>query len=370
MDYVLIALKNKGCVILGDAPVQSCDFEQLLVDGDYMKIIQFYKKQGVELSYIDFRETTAKIVDGILLREHNTNKGSFGIIVDIGAESAFNGTETRAYKISNYNASVLKEHHNEMHHEYSIYRGALEADVIINLPKPKTHRIAGMTGALKNMIGLNTMKEYLPHHSIGAPGVGDEYPNKSWLKELQSYCQNRVDLLLDKYHNYERQFWSYLLRFVNLLNTVECKITGNRDIVAGCWKGNDTIWRTIIDINRILVFADKDGILRDQPQRKILTIADMIICGQGEGPLRPIPYNMGIILTGMNSIAIDCTIAKLMGIDPDSIPSLVNAGFGEKYTLNNEDVIVSSNIDEFNSGNLEISREIFGKIIMPNGWGK
>ncbi|OUO79404.1 hypothetical protein B5F53_07930 [Blautia sp. An249] len=27
LDYVLIALKNKGCVILRDVPVQSCDFE-------------------------------------------------------------------------------------------------------------------------------------------------------------------------------------------------------------------------------------------------------------------------------------------------------------------------------------------------------
>ncbi|OUO79405.1 hypothetical protein B5F53_07935 [Blautia sp. An249] len=104
-----------------------------------MEIIQFYKKQGVELSHIDFRETTARILDGILLREPNTNKRSFGIIVDIGAESAFNGTETQAFKISNYNVSVLKEHHNEMHHKYSIYRGALEADVIINLPKPQTY---------------------------------------------------------------------------------------------------------------------------------------------------------------------------------------------------------------------------------------
>lgn len=123
------------------------------------------------------------------------------------------------------------------------------------------------------------MKEYLLHYSIGALGVGDEYPNKSCLKEFQSYCQNRVDLLLDKYHNYERQLWRYLLRFVNLLNIVACKITGNRDIAAGCWKGNDTIGRTIIDINRILVFADKNVILRDQPQGKILTIADMITCG-------------------------------------------------------------------------------------------
>ncbi|OUO73437.1 hypothetical protein B5F53_19295 [Blautia sp. An249] len=51
----------------------------------------------------------------------------------------------------------------------------------------------------------------------------------------------------------------------------------------------------------------------------------MIICGQGEGAWRPIPYNMGIIFTGMKSIAIDCTIAKLMGIDLDSIWENYNA---------------------------------------------
>ena len=38
--------------------------------------------------------------------------------------------------------------------EYCISEACLEADVIINLPKPKTHRKAGFTGALKNMIGV------------------------------------------------------------------------------------------------------------------------------------------------------------------------------------------------------------------------
>lgn len=48
----------------------------------------------------------------------------------------------------------------------------------------------------------------------------------------------------------------------------------------------------------------------------------------------------------------------------------MNAELGENYTLNKVDVIVRSNIDEFNSGNLETSREMFRKIIMTNRWGK
>ena len=33
MDYVLIALHGSGRIILGDAPVQTCDFEQLMKTG-------------------------------------------------------------------------------------------------------------------------------------------------------------------------------------------------------------------------------------------------------------------------------------------------------------------------------------------------
>jgi uncharacterized protein (DUF362 family) len=30
----------------------------------------------------------------------------------------------------------------------------LQADVFINLPKPKTHKRAGITGAMKNLVGI------------------------------------------------------------------------------------------------------------------------------------------------------------------------------------------------------------------------
>lgn len=38
------------------------------------------------------------------------------------------------------------------------------------------------------------------------------------------------------------------------------------------WKGsrygNDTIWRKIIDLNRIMIYADQNGIMTDKVQRK------------------------------------------------------------------------------------------------------
>jgi len=38
--------------------------------------------------------------------------------------------------------------------EYLISNTILEADVIINLPKPKTHRRAGIIGAMNNLVEI------------------------------------------------------------------------------------------------------------------------------------------------------------------------------------------------------------------------
>ena len=199
--------------------------------------------------------------------------------------------------------------------------GVVEADVIINLPKPKTHRLAGITGAMKNMIGCNTMKEYLPHHSMGGPGRGDEYPKSGVIKSLQSFLQNRF-ASCDIQHSIQAKIWRDCLLTVNISNKVLCRATGKKDIVAGCWYGNDTIWRTIVDVNRIIRYADKNGVLQDRQQRKIFTIADMIVCGQGDGPLHPISFKMGVIVMGLDALAIDNVVAKLMGINSDKLPFL------------------------------------------------
>ena len=56
---------------------------------------------------------------------------------------------------------------------------------------------------------------------------------------------------------------------------------------SGNWHGNDTIWRTIVDLNKILFFSKKDGFLSNEIQRKYFAIVDGIIGGEGNGPHFP-----------------------------------------------------------------------------------
>ena len=42
-----------------------------------------------------------------------------------------------------------------------------------------------------------------------------------------------------------------------------------------------------VDLLRIFIYADKEGNLQNTPSRKILSIVDGIIGGEGDGPLNP-----------------------------------------------------------------------------------
>ena len=63
----------------------------------------------------------------------------------------------------------------------------LAADLIVNLPKMKTHQKAGVTGALKNLVGCNGEKAFLVHYLKGRPcDGGDEFPpDVPWAVRLQ-----------------------------------------------------------------------------------------------------------------------------------------------------------------------------------------
>ena len=74
------------------------------------------------------------------------------------------------FRVTMYNPDLMRQTHGRGRHQYLIAREVIEADVVINVPKLKTHRKAGITGALKNLVGINGNKDYLPHHRLG--GVG------------------------------------------------------------------------------------------------------------------------------------------------------------------------------------------------------
>ena len=61
------------------------------------------------------------------------------------------------------------------------------AEVLISLPKLKTHKKVGVTLSLKNLVGINGDKNYLPHFCIGTPDEGgDEFPDSKAATKFQS----------------------------------------------------------------------------------------------------------------------------------------------------------------------------------------
>jgi hypothetical protein len=94
----------------------------------------------------------------------------------------------------------------------------------------------------------------------------------------------------------------------------------------GNWQGNDTCWRMALDLNRALLFANRDGSLREAAQTKpYFCIVDGIIGGQGNGPTDPEPVQSNVLIAGSNPAEVDAVAARLMGFDVTRVPIVCRA---------------------------------------------
>jgi len=102
-------------------------------------------------------------------------------------------------------------------------------------------------------------------------------------------------------------------------------------LLDGGWPGNETIARTTIDLNNILLYySPKTKQLSPRAQRKIFHFVDGIIAGEGNGPLKPQSKPIGVLVGGVNPLAIDIALAKMMGYQPQKIKTLT---FGLSHPL-------------------------------------
>ncbi len=122
-------------------------------------------------------------------------------------------------------------------------RSVVEADLVVSMPKMKTHHWVGVTAALKNLYGT-------------IPGIKYGWPK-------------------------------------NVLHH------------AG-------IPQTVYDINASLP--------------KAIAIVDGIVCMEGDGPIMGSPKPMGLVVVGTNPTAVDATIARIMGLNPEAVSYLRLAG--------------------------------------------
>jgi len=323
-----VALCRPGKIAIGDAPLQGCDFEKLRKDSGLDTVLARLEESGIDVSVIDFRRT---ILEGGRaggrLREGGRDLDHF-VLFDLGRASLLEevSMDAEAFRVTMYNPDLLRARHAPGKHQYLIAREVMEADVVINLPKLKSHKKACLTGALKNMIGMNGNKEFLPHHRKGGSRRGgDCYAGGSWFKD-------KAETLLDVGNRARSGATRAVCFRVAEILTKAASLGGNNRDLEGSWHGNDTIWRTCLDLQRILYYGGADALLSDR-RRRVIHICDAIVGGEGEGPLANTPVPSRFLTGGLNSAAVEWVNARLMGFDPEKIPLLRHSFDSFQYPL-------------------------------------
>jgi uncharacterized protein (DUF362 family) len=329
LEYVFLA--QPAQVVLGDAPLQGCDFEKLLDFGGLRAVITDFQARGLPLVVKDFRRTVMRQAGGLKRVAEELRPEADYVLLDLGADSLLEpiSRDWKKFRVTVYDPRKMRAHHRPGRHRYLVAREILAADLVVNVPKLKAHKKAGLTCCLKNLIGINGNKEYLPHHRKGGAdaGVGDNYAHRHWqmaMAETILDLANRHRNFPRAYRFAERAAWWFLARAARKDPSVQ---------LEGSWHGNDTIWRTCLDLNRALLYAGADGRLRDTPQREEVSIVDAVVAGQGEGPLAPDPLPTGAVYAVRNPAVGDWLGARLLGFAPARIPLLQHAGDDMRWRI-------------------------------------
>lgn len=315
---------------VGDAPLQSCDFGRLLDAGGLGGWAAELARSDARFGGIeDFRRTHAELRRGVLVQHEEQRALRDFVLFDLGRDSLLEPVSrpARRFRVTQYRPELMFRTHGPGRHQYLVARRVIEADVVVNLPKLKTHRKAGLTNALKNLIGINGNKEYLPHHRVGgAAAGGDCYPGRSLVKRTAEW-------LLDAQNSVAAGWAKRALNLPIRALSLGARLTVDHLGVEGAWWGNDTVWRTCLDLNRILLYGRLDGTFADTPQRRILHLMDAVVAGQGDGPLAPEPLPLGVLGGSDDPAALDLVGARLLGYRPERIPTVRQAFDGSRWPI-------------------------------------
>jgi uncharacterized protein (DUF362 family) len=300
-------------ITIGDAPLQDCIWDKLIKDDFKKEVIGLSERYKIPIYVKDYRRVSLNFSRNKLLE--NKSPLSDYLIFDVGRNSALESITDQGtkFRVTNYDPARMKEAHCKGVHKYCITKDFFDHDIVITLPKIKTHQKAGITGALKILVGINGDKDFLPHHRKGGDKTGgDCYPGKNPLKYMTESFLDFLNRFRGK-PLYETlrigafAFWKFIL----LTPT---------NYLGAAWHGNDTCWRMVSDLNTIAQFGSIDGKIHLQKQRDIYALSDGIIGGQGNGPLNPEPLNLGVLIFSNDSSLNDLVISRIMKLNSDKIP--------------------------------------------------
>jgi len=353
LDYVYIAKGGAGRVAICDSPQNDADWEGLWAAFHFDELLAFYGEaaKDFDVTVYDVRREAVRKRHGVPVDRYSRPGDPLGYVkVDLAERSEFADVPERAARLygAEYDISETAGHHTAGRHEYLVARSFLEADVVLNVPKWKTHKKSGITVWIKSVIGICGDKNWLPHHTEGTPSQGGDQFADSGVKQR---LERRVVALTKRALI---RGGPARLRAGSVLRKAGTYVFGdtNRGTVrSGNWHGNDTIWRTVLDLHKCWIYADKDGVLQDVPQRRFLCIVDGIVSGEGNGPLAPSARRDGVVLAGSDPVSVDTTAAVIMGFDPDRLKILVRAPTARGFALSHATrtgIRCVSNVEEWN----------------------
>lgn len=365
VDYAYKAVGPGGRIWIMDAPLYDTDFQQLSKICQLSEFESAMRSRGVPLTIADLRSLVVQMDRGVVVeRIRQDGWASEGVVFDLGEASELFELGPTLHNIfgSDYNRRLTTSLHRRVNghqqHCYRISRRVLEADLVISVPKLKTHKKTGVTLNIKNMIGINTDKNYIPHFRVGSPAEGgDEYPDtRSMTKQARRrMVRSAREMILGRLgpsgERIAHLFMTMLLAardktqvtdppaedFAPAVDDVDVfyqSVQGDA-FRHGDWWGNDTCWRSALDINKILLHGTVEGVLAETPTRKYFSLVDGIIGGDEIGPLAPSPRREGVLVAGFDPVSVDRVATQIIGFDPDLIRDQVRASGLTKYRITN-----------------------------------
>ncbi len=234
--------------------------------------------------------------------------------VSLGSSSSFAGSGYTDYDLNSYSGTLYGHTYYETADPqgvnpdghalgwYAVNDRVLDADVIINVPKMKTHNLMINTLSLKNLVGFTLRSTY-------TEGTAD--------------CLYRI---------------------------AHCITGGNGNLY---YFNNDIFWRAVCDVNKIVLYADTEGELQAAPQRKYLNVIDGIQAMErsentntGGGGL---PCDRNVVLAGIDPVAVDAVASRVMGYDYHQVPVISNASLDSLHPVGTNDperiAVVGGDID-------------------------
>jgi uncharacterized protein (DUF362 family) len=320
---------NAESILIGDCPLQSADWPKLCQQSGLTESLDaLVIKSGGKIAVHDLRKEVFEKVDGSFLVASQAKHGDPAgyRTVALGKRSHLEALAKDAdrFAVNDYSASVTSSNHQAGSHNYFVSQSVLNADLFINLPKWKAHAKSGITGALKNLVGINADKAFLPHFRRGAPKWGgDEYADRDrWIYWTQTTLRESLQKRSRLAFKLLKPGWEVVKKLRSIETRMDSRTASSKNfyVAGGAWYGNDTLWRMIYDINLVIQCVNAAGQLADSPQRHCISIVDGLVSGEGNGPLQPLPRETDWLLVGDDPFAIDATLCHFMGFNPARLP--------------------------------------------------